>query len=168
MTPRLQRSIAVALLAFAGAALAAPGAGTAQPADALVHAPQKTNGSGVDVRYRVQGDPVAGQPVRVEIVLGRVSDPAGASLRLVADRGLRLEGGAVPVTVPAGEGTTVTVTVVPQNEGLAYLNVFTTQRGTTSSTSIPIQTGLAGASRLKGGHLKDTPEGDKILSMPVK
>ena len=131
-------------------------------------AAQKPGGSGVALRYRVLDKPAVGQPARVEIVLGKVSDPAGATLRLAADPDLRLQGAATSFNLPAGESTTLTVSVVPQAEGLAYLNVFTTQRGATSSTSIPIQTGAAGARKPAEGRLKDAPGGEKILSIPVK
>ncbi|MBS0342663.1 MAG: hypothetical protein JSS56_19280 [Proteobacteria bacterium] len=133
-------------------------------------AAQKPNGSGVEVRYRVLDTPALGQPTRVEIVLGKIKDPNGGTVRFSADPTLRLAGGGVQTSLPAGETTTLTVTVVPQEEGLAYLNVFTTQNGLTSSTSIPVQAGAATpASKKPGaGKLKDTAEGEKILVMPVK
>jgi len=122
------------------------------------------------VRYRLLDTPGVGRPTRVEIALGRITDPAGAMVKFSVDAGLRLQAGGSATNLPASETTTLTVTVVPQEEGLAYLNVFTTQRGVTSSTSIPIQSGAgAPASKKPGaGSLKDTPEGDKILVIPVK
>ena len=165
--------LALAALAIGPFAAAASSEGAAAPsAEPLVRAAQKPNGAGVDVRYRVQGTPAVGQPTEVKIVVGRVRDPAGASLRLAADPGLRLDASGATAALAAGDGpVTLNVTVVPQEEGLAYLNVFITQRGATSSTSIPIQTGAAGTGSTKSGasgRVKSTPEGDKILSMPVK
>jgi len=174
MSTRQRRFLPLALAALAAApfAVAASSTGATPPsAEPLVRAAQKPNGAGIDVRYRVQGKPAVGQPTRVDILLGKVRDPAGASLRLAADPSLKLDAGGVPATLAAGEATTLSVTVVPQEEGLAYLNVFVTQRGATSSTSIPIQTGAAGASSTKSGpsgRVKSTPEGERILSMPVK
>lgn len=176
MTSSQRRILALALLALAaGAPLAASAGGAAKPAaspdDGFTAPAQKPNGSGVRMRYKVQGTPAVGQPTRIEIVLGRVRDPAGATLQMTADAGLRLDASGVPASISPGEATRISVTVTPTQEGLAYLNVFTTQRGATSSTSIPIQTGAAGAAAsTKGsaGKLKDAPDGDKILSMPVK
>lgn len=172
MTSSRQRLAVLALAVAAGASLSVGCANAAQPsqAGAFVPAAQKPNGSGVELRYRVLDTPALGQPARVEIVLSNVNDPAGGTVRFTADPALRLGAGGVQTSLPAGETTTLTVTVVPQEEGLAYLNVFTSQRGLTSSTSIPIQTGAAApASKKPGaGKLKDTPEGDKILVMPVK
>ena len=166
-----QRLIALALLAAAGASLSTACANAAQPATTpdFVLAAQKPNGSGVEVRYRVLDTPEVGQPARVEIALARVTDPVGASVKFSVDPSLRLVGTA-STRLPADQTTTLTVTVVPQAEGLAYLNVFTTQRGLTSSTSIPIQTGAAKpASKKPGaGSLKETPEGEKILVLPAK
>lgn len=173
MTSCHQRLAILALMVAAGASLSAACANAA-PTDrtgAFVLAAQKPNGSGVQVRYRVLDTPALGQPARVEIALANVTDSGGGAVRFTTDSTLRLAGGGGQASLPAGETTTLTVTVVPQEEGLAYLNVFTTQRGLTSSTSIPIQTGGAGtpASKKPGaGRLKDTPDGDKILVMPVK
>src|SRR5262245_32505576 len=119
--------LALAALASAGsiAAAAASEGAQAPSAEPLVRAAQKPNGAGVGIRYRVQGTPAVGQPTQVKIVLGRVRDPAGASLRLAADAGLQLDASGVPATLAAGdEPVTLNVTVVPQEEGLAYLNVF--------------------------------------------
>ena len=171
MTTRQQRFLAIALLVAASVPLSTACAG-AQPAPtgATVHAAQKPNGSGIDVRYQVLDTPVVGQSARVQITLGRVADAAGATIKFSADPGLQLGSGSAPTSLPAGETTTLTVTVVPLEAGLAYLNVFTAQRGATSSTSIPIQTGVANAASKRSGAsgLKETPEGDKIRSMPVK
>ena len=172
MTSSRQRLAILALAAAAGASLSAACANAAQPAQtgAFVLAAQKPNGSGVEVRYRVLDTPALGQPARVEIVVADINDSAGGTVRFTADPALRLAAGGVQTRLPAGETTTLTVTVVPQEEGLAYLNVFTAQRGLTSSTSIPIQTGAAAPTSKKpgAGKLKDTPDGDKILVMPVK
>lgn len=163
------RLVALALLAAAGAGACAI---AAQPSSSesgvFVRAAQKPNGSGVDVRYRLLDTPAVGQSVRVEIVLGKIGD-SGATLELAADPGLRLHSAASAV-LPAGETTTLTISVEPQKEGLAYLNVFTRQRGATSATAIAIQTGPATAGSKKAGanRLKDGSDGDKILSMPVK
>jgi len=172
MKPCQQRFLALSLLALAATPLVAlaSGTGTSAPEQPMVQAAQKPNGSGVAVRYRVQGTAAVGQPTQVDLVFGRVRDAEGATLQFTADAALRLDASAAPATLAAGDRTRVTVTVTPQQEGLAYLNVFTTQRGATSSTSIPIQTGAPGVSSNKGmaGKLKDAPDGDKILSMPVK
>lgn len=134
----------------------------------LAQAPTKPNGSGIEVSYRLEGEPAAGRATRIVIVLTGVTDTAQASVRFAADPDLKLEGNTGAATpLPAGRPTTLNLSVVPHADGLRYLNVFTTQHGVTGSTSIPVQAGDAGAVR-PAGKLGSTPKGDKILSQPVK
>lgn len=130
-------------------------------------APQKPNGSGIVVRYRLDGTPVAGRSVPVELALERVVG-ANASVRFETEAGLRLAGGADPRALAPGQRAALTVDVVPGGEGISYLHVFTTQNGVTSVASIPVSVGKGGSALPAVGELKSTPEGDKIISMPVK
>jgi len=57
---------------------------------------------------------------------------------------------------------------VSEREGLAYLNVFITQKGAVSAVSIPIQTGAAAPVMKTSGELKSTPDGENIITMPAK
>jgi len=160
---------ALCLLAAGAVALAAPaGAETASKARSMTAAPTKPNGSGIGVSYRIEGLPRAGQATTVIVVLDRITDPDGALVRFTADPDLALRNApAGPAPLTAGQTATFELTVVPAADGLRYLNVFTTQNGVTGSTSIPVQAG--NPSRKQGaGTLKHTPEGDAILSMPVK
>jgi len=132
-------------------------------------APMKANGSGVVVRFRVaDASPQAGKAVSVELTFEGITDPSGAMLRLVGDGGVSLGATEVTRTLPAGAATTLTVEVTPAAEGVGYLNVFTTQYGATSATSIPLQVGKAAAALPASGDVKQMPGGEKILPMPVK
>ncbi|MGR4872150.1 hypothetical protein ACIPRI_25145 [Variovorax sp. LARHSF232] len=147
-------------LAWASAGSAPAGGKT------MAQAAKKPSGSGIDVRHRLEGEPVAGRATRVVVVLSGVTDP-DASVRFAADRELKLEGAdGTPVRLEAGRPSTFNLTVVPQSDGLRYLNVFTTQYGVSSSTSIAVQAGAPPAA--KSDKLQSTPKGDKIRSMPVK
>ena len=134
---------------------------------AMKVAPQKPNGSGIVVRYRLDATPLAGRSVPVELALERIVG-ANASVRFEADAGLRLAGGADPRALIAGRTAALTVDVVPGGEGTSYLHVFTTQDGVTSVASIPVSVGKGTAALPAVGELKPTAEGDKIISMPVK
>ena len=171
MTSCSQRLAALAFLAVSGALLSAACANPAQDTQVpgFVQAAQKPNGSGVEVRYRLLDKPALGQPARVEVAFSGVKDAAGGSVRFTVDAGLRLQGDAGATTnLPAGETVTLTVSVVPQAQGLAYLNVFTSQRGRTSSTSIPIQTGAGPARKAGAAQLREAADGEKLLLVPVK
>ncbi len=58
------------------------------------------------------------------------------------------------------------VQATPTSEGIAYVNVFTTQNGVTSVTSIPLRAGTAAAKLRPGGDLKKVPAGESVISMP--
>ncbi len=159
-------SLSAPLLACAdGAGQAANSKATRLPMTAN---PSKANSSGVDVQYRIGGTPEAGRPTSVALSLGGITDPAGATLRLVADGGLTLRGAPASYALPAGQTTDLTVEVTPAAAGVAYLHVFTTQHGVTGATSIPVQVGKAPSTLPSAGELKQSPSGEKILSMPVK
>jgi len=130
-------------------------------------AAQKPNGSGIVVRYRLEGTPAAGQVLPVALALDRVVG-ADASVRFATDAGLRLGEGADPRALMAGRNAALTLDVVPGSEGTTYLHVFTTQNGITSVASIPVSVGKGGAALPAAGELKPSPDGDKLISMPVK
>ena len=162
-------AIALSSLALAPAGHLAWGSAGSAPAGAkaMTQAAKKPSGSGIDVSYRLEGEPAAGRATRVVVVLSGVTDP-DASVRFAADPELKLEGaGSTPARLEAGRPSTFNLTVVPQSDGLRYLNVFTTQHGISSSTSIAVQAGAPPAAK-SSDKLQSTPKGDKIRSMPVK
>ena len=161
----LAAAMCAPLLACAGGNGAARNSSSHAP---LITAPTKVNGSGVVVGYRIETTPQAGTRTSITLNLEGVTDPAGATIRLSADGGLSLVNAAVLPVLPANVVTTLTIDVVPAGAGIGYLNVFTTQFGLTSATSIPVQVGKAPSALPAAGELKQTPAGDKILSMPVK
>ena len=160
--------IAVASMTM-GVPLQACAAGASdKSATGMTTAAMKANGSGVVVQYRVDSASQTGQSVSVVINFDNVTDPAGATVSLTATGGLSLDRVAATYALPAGKSTTLTVPVAPPADGIGYLNIFTTQGGATSATSIPVQVGKAPSALPKRNELKETPEGDKVLSIPVK
>jgi hypothetical protein len=155
----------VPLLACAGGNGAAKNSSTHVP---MTTAPMKANGSGIAVSYRIEATPQAGGHTTVTLSFDGVTDPAGATIRLSVDGGLSLGSAAALPTLPANAPTTLSIDVVPAAAGIGYLNVFTTQHGVTGATSIPVQVDKTPSKLPSTGELKQTPAGDKILSMPVK
>jgi hypothetical protein len=131
-------------------------------------APRKANGSGVEVRYQVQAATAPGQTVRVTLVFDGVSDADGASVRLAADSGLVLQQDGAPRALPAGRATTMDVDVTLQGTATGYLSVFTTQRGLTSVASIRVPVGTGSTTLAPSTNMKVTPEGEKLIVIPVK
>jgi len=133
----------------------------------MTRAVKKPNGSGVDVQYSVDDSVKIGQAATVVIQFGGISDPAGGSARFTADAGLTLAG-ADELRLPAGQSTTVTVRATPDSEGVAYINVFTTQNGLTSATSIPVRVGTAAPKLRSAGEVQKQSSGDAVISMPAR
>jgi hypothetical protein len=134
----------------------------------MTAAPVKPGGSGIAVQYRVDGTPQPGSAVPIVLSFDGVSDHAGGTVKLTADGGLTIAGSAGPHALPAGQASTLTVQVVPDADGTGYLHVFTTQNGATSATSITVQVGKAPSAMPASSGLKQAPDGEKIISMPVK
>ncbi|CAN5589383.1 hypothetical protein BH10PSE18_BH10PSE18_09800 [soil metagenome] len=135
------------------------------PRDGIHDTPQKANGSGVRVRYRADGLAVAGQPFAVTLYFDAVTDPA-ATLRLSSDASLQMSmpTSELPLSLDSSE---LTMTVTPSADGLAYLNVFTSQLGAGGVTSIPVQTG-GGQPRLPArGELKSDTDGEPMITFKV-
>jgi hypothetical protein len=168
---RANRSLAAIVVASLAMGVSLQACADSKPersAPKMTAAPAKSNGSGVSVQYRVDGIPQAGVALPVVLSFDGITDPAGGSVRLTAEGGLSLSGAGGTQALPAGQPTTLTVQVVPGAEGVGYLHVFTTQRGATSATSVPVQVGKAASAMPTSDTLKQTPDGDKIRPMPVK
>jgi hypothetical protein len=164
----LTLALSVPLQACADASKASSSGKLHNPQAPMKTAPMKANGSGISVQYRLDATPQAGLATPVVLSFDGVTDAAGATVRWTADGGLSLANAAETRTLPAGQATTLTVQVVPGAAGIGYLHVFTTQHGASSVTSIPVQVGKAPSAMPASSDLKQTPGGDKILSMPVK
>lgn len=140
----------------------------ATPAAMRTVAPRKANGSGIEVQFRIDGTPRLGEALPITLSFVGVVDPSAATVRFTADPGLSLPAAFLSkLPLAAGEPiATLTVPVTPTAEGLAYLNIFTTQGGATSANSVPVQVGKVAAAK-PSGELKSTPTGEKILIVPV-
>jgi len=132
----------------------------------------------VTISYDVLGTPRVGQPVAVEINLSSptvdrpmrlsysISDPD--SLVLPEDQPKEIS-----LSIPQGEGrASRQVTVVPQREGRVYLNVTAeveTEIGTMlKSMAIPLSVGRGEPEPEVNGELKETAEGETVISMPAE
>jgi hypothetical protein len=131
-------------------------------------APRKAKGSGATVDYRVEPGATA-DAVRITLRIDGIADPAGASLRLVAEDGLAMAPGTAPTrTLPAGPTATVSVEVNRQGPAARYLNVFLTQHGITDAISIRASVEAPAKQATSQPALKQTPEGERIAPLPVK
>jgi hypothetical protein len=168
-------AIALALGAQAGAFAAdvqpvTKPAAKSKPAKGWITAPSKKSGSGVVVRYRIDGKPTVGKPLAITLSLSGVNSEAGAQASFIADgTGLVMDKQrATPQKLASYQATTVPMSVTPQAEGTFYITVTTEQNDRTSVTMIPVRVGHGKVALKPMGELTTTPEGEKIISMPAK
>ena len=131
----------------------------------------------INFRYEVQGTPIVGQPVSVNLFVSSTAtdDPISLSYRVndassmsfPPSQAVRAELGVGPSNAPHEQQ----ITVIPQREGRLYLNVsaeIETADGTMiKTTSIPIQVGSAPPDLQTNGELIETADGETAISMPA-
>jgi hypothetical protein len=141
---------------------------TGGEATAFRTAPRKGQGSGTTLDYLVEAGATA-DAVRITLRVEGITDPAGASLRLVAEEGLALPSDAASIrTLPAGQPSTLTLEATRQGAATPYLNVFVTQRGMTDVVSIRASVEAPTTQAPAPSGLKQTPAGEKFVPLPVK
>lgn len=135
-------------------------------AGGLTTAMQAPGSTGITMGYLVEHAGVAGQAITVTLNFSTVGK-ALSTTRITADAGLRLLS-ALPsyMTLPSGLSQLV-LQVIPQNEGLLYLNVFTTQGEVTSVTSVPVGSDDAIPRLEHLGDIKALGNRDHIIAIPV-
>lgn len=132
----------------------------------------------ISFRYEVQGNPVVGQPVAVNVFVSsstydrpimlsyRVND--ASSVVFPESQARQSELIAEPDNGPKMQQ----ITVIPQREGRLYVNVsaeIETPDGTMiKTTAIPIQVGSAPRELETNGDLVETEEGETVISMPAE
>jgi hypothetical protein len=135
-----------------------------------ITAPSKKGGSGVVVRYRIDGTPAVGKALPITLSLSGVSSESGASVALTTeDTNLKMDKvRSAPQKLASYQATAMPMAVTPQAEGTFYITVTTEQEGRGSVTMIPIRVGHGKVAMKPMGELVTTPEGEKIISMPAK
>jgi len=149
---------------------------SAPATDAVVSAGKIT--APITLSYKVVGNPVVGQPVAVNLQIASTEDAQRITLRYRA-------GDASSMLFPEAQANVVElspgmseaqrmqqVTVVPQREGRLFLNVSaevpTATGSMFKSLAIPIQVGGAQAEPVRNGELKETADGEQVISMPAE
>lgn len=138
-------------------------------ADAWTTAPSKSNASGIRLRYLVSPALQPGQLGIVKLQLSGVTgDDARVEWRAPAGSSWRGPEGVngTSMALPPGQVTTLVLEITPAADGMAYLDVFTSQGGRATAQSVPLKVG-SGAPQLKReGTAQTTPGGEKVISLP--
>jgi hypothetical protein len=131
-------------------------------------ASQHAVGSGVTMSFTMGAKPQVGVPLTIVLDMLGTND---AKAVLTAGQGLSLTPASQEVVLPAGQPMRHTITVVPQAEGLLYVNAFFKSNGRASSTAIPVQVGTADVQQKArsntDGAVEIDTKGRRIISVPA-
>ncbi|MEQ9563096.1 MAG: hypothetical protein RLN69_11290 [Woeseiaceae bacterium] len=144
--------------------------------DAVVRSPGKPTAP-VSIRYDVVGNAVVGQPVAINLqVSSSVPDQAvtlhyrtndNSAMLFPESQAMRIEMNAAPDDSPRMQQ----VSVIPQREGRLFLNVSAEVQTANGmmfrSVAIPIQVGAGSREPAVNGELRETAEGEQVISMPA-
>ncbi|MEQ8204740.1 MAG: hypothetical protein RIA65_01090 [Woeseia sp.] len=135
-------------------------------------------GAPITIAYKVLGTPVVGQPVAVEVqVSSSLSDaPVRVSYFVNDVESMRFpesQSRTIELSAPADDGFAARqVTVIPLREGRLYLNVTAeveTSAGRMLKTmAVPIAVGQGVAEPVINGELRETADGETVISMPAR
>ena len=178
MKPTLISSTRLIALLGCAAMVASAHAGSdasAHPAAKAKHSPHwtlaaaKHNGSGIRLSYIVPAGMQPGQSARVQLQFsGVTADDAKVEWRGPAGSSISSAqlGSAASVALPAGQVTTISLDVTPAADGMAYLDVFTTQGGRGSAQSVPLKVGSGKVALKREGTMQTAPSGENVISLP--
>lgn len=157
-----------------------PVATSSKPSNSLDEANARSPGkptAPVSIRYDVVGNAVVGQPVAINLQVSS-SQPGQAvtlhyrtndssAMVFPESQALRIDMNAAPDDSPRMQQ----VSVIPQREGRLFLNVSAevqTVNGTMfRSVAIPIQVGAGSRQPEVNGEIRETAEGEQVISMPA-
>ena len=135
---------------------------------AWVHVSGKHNGSGVGLAYSVPSmQPGRTSSVQLQFT-GVQSDDARVEWRAPEGASVTsaVAGSSTSMALPRGQVTTLTLDVTPAADGMAYLDVFTTQNGRGSAQSVPLKVGSGKVFLKREGTLQTMPSGEAVISLP--
>ena len=147
-----------------------------EPSDAPDRSPGKPTAS-VNIRYDVIGNAIVGQPVAINLQVSSSQPGRAVTLHYRSNdssamvfpesQALIIEMNAAPDESPRMQQ----VSVIPQREGRVFLNVSAevqTENGAMfRSIAIPIQVGAARREPEVNGEIRETAEGEQVISMPA-
>lgn len=129
----------------------------------------------ISISYTIPEKSNVDEKVTVSVEFRTLSDADGLKIEITAGEGLKLVTGTYKVdygTKPRNSTFSETLTVVPQTEGILYLNVFVTGvfGGNTMvrTGAIPIKVGADMKKMLKKpGEVTTDSKGQKIIILPA-
>lgn len=156
--------------------VATAGKPASSPDAAMDRSPGKPTAP-VNIRYDIVGHAVVGQPVAINLQVTSSQPGRAVTLNYRSNdssamvfpesQAQRIEMNAAPDDSPRMQQ----VSVIPQREGRVFLNVSAevqTENGTMfRSIAIPIQVGTGTRAPEVNGKIRQTAEGEQVISMPA-
>jgi hypothetical protein len=125
----------------------------------------KKSGVSANMSYLVDGKPVQGQALKIRISMSSKFD---AQINLTTDQGLTLNNPDQVLKSAAGQIVEHGITVVPNAQGLMYVNVFITADGKSSASAIPVQVGDAPVQLKTNSQTKTNANGERVQIMKIE
>ncbi len=132
----------------------------------------------ISIQYKILGTPVVGQPVAIEVDVSSAlrGQPFQISYSVLDSDSMSFPASQpqrIEVSIADNERSAARqVTVVPLREGRLYLNVtaeIETDNGVVlKSIAVPIAVGQSAAAPDVNGELRNTAEGETVISMPAR
>lgn len=124
-------------------------------------------GIGAQINYTIMNSLAVGSVTKVRLTVQTASPGQPLTVTLAADPALRLEGQASAGPLPLDASAGYTLDVVPQREGLHYINVFLRSGDMTEALAIPIQVGKT-QTLSKSVDVKTMPDGQRVKAIPAQ
>ncbi|HQS31890.1 MAG: hypothetical protein B7X59_02050 [Polaromonas sp. 39-63-203] len=122
---------------------------------------------GAQINYTIMNSLVVGSVTQVRLTVQTATPGQPLTVTLTADPALRLEGqsGTGPLPLDASAG--YTLDVVPQREGLHYINVYLRSGDMTEALAIPMQVGKT-QTLPKSVDVQTMPDGQRVKAIPAQ
>jgi len=175
------------LLGFTAVSIAACGPGPGpttsgpeqlQPAQPQASGPVVSPGkptAPITIDYEIVNKPIVGAPVQINVRVSSPQGPVKVSYSIDDASALRFQEGQVEEEeIPGGAARDVPrqLTVVPLREGRLFVNVSAevqTPGGVMiRSMAIPLRAGAAPDGPTLNEAVKESPEGERVISMPAE
>lgn len=128
----------------------------------------------ISIEYEIVSKPIVGAPVQINVIVSSAQGPLSVKYSINDASALRFQEGQVQeeeITAAASGSAPRQLSVVPLREGRHFVNVSaevqTTGGSMIRSMAIPLRVGAAPDGPGLNSAMKESPDGDSVISMPA-
>lgn len=122
---------------------------------------------GAQINYTIMNSLAVGSVTQVRLTVQTATPGQPLTVTLAADPALRLEGQSGTGPLPLDTSAGYTLDVVPQREGLHYINVYLRSGDMTEALAIPMQVGKT-QTLPKSVDVQTMPDGQRVKAIPAQ